>query len=66
MIDAWGFHSDDPDGHRPPKPETISKLLQQNPRMSDLVLDGINLHSTNPHVKLDFGAFGKGFGITWR
>jgi thiamine biosynthesis lipoprotein len=63
MIDAWGFHSDDPNGHKPPKPETIYQLLQQNPRMSDLVLDGINLHSTNPHVKLDFGAFGKGFGI---
>lgn len=63
MIDAWGFHSDDPEGNRPPKPETISQLLQQNPRMSDLALNGINMHSTNPHVKLDFGAFGKGFGI---
>ncbi len=63
LIDAWGFQSDDPEGHRPPKPEKIAQLLQQNPRMSDLVLDGINLHSTNPNVKLDFGAFGKGFGI---
>ncbi len=63
LIDAWGFHSDDPAGRRPPEPEKIAELLQQNPRMSDLMLDGINLHSTNPHVKLDFGAFGKGFGI---
>jgi thiamine biosynthesis lipoprotein len=63
LIDAWGFHRDDPAGHRPPDPEKIAELLQQNPRMSDLVLDGINLHSTNPRVKLDFGAFGKGFGI---
>jgi thiamine biosynthesis lipoprotein len=63
LIDAWGFHSDNPEGHRPPQPETISQLLQQNPRMSDLVLEGINLHSTNTQVKLDFGAFGKGFGI---
>ncbi len=63
LIDAWGFHSDDPTGHRPPKTETITRLLRQNPRMSDLVLDGINMRSTNPNVKLDFGAFGKGFGI---
>ncbi|MCP3670292.1 MAG: FAD:protein FMN transferase [Gammaproteobacteria bacterium] len=63
LIDAWGFHSDDPAGHRPPKPEVITQLLQQNPRMSNLVLDGITMYSTNPNVKLDFGAFGKGFGI---
>jgi thiamine biosynthesis lipoprotein len=63
LIDAWGFHRDDPAGHKPPDPENIAQLLQQNPRMSDLTLDGINLHSRNPNVKLDFGAFGKGFGI---
>ncbi len=63
LIQEWGFQSDDPAGHRPPEPARIAQLLQQNPRMSDLVLDGITLHSTNPSVKLDFGAFGKGFGI---
>jgi thiamine biosynthesis lipoprotein len=63
LIDAWGFHGDDPAGHRPPDPERIEQLLQQNPRMSDLKLNGITLHSSNPYVKLDFGAFGKGFGI---
>ncbi len=63
LIDAWGFHSNDPAGHKPPDEERISELLKQNPRMSDLVLDGITLHSTNPNVKLDFGGFGKGFGI---
>jgi FAD:protein FMN transferase len=63
LIDAWGFHSDDPAGHKPPPPETIARLLAQNPRMTDLALDGIKLHSNNPNVKLDFGAFGKGFGI---
>lgn len=63
LIAAWGFHSNDPAGHRPPQPEEVAELLRQNPRMTDLVLDGVNLHSTNPNVELDFGAFGKGFGI---
>jgi FAD:protein FMN transferase len=63
LIGEWGFQSDDPAGHRPPEPDRIAQLLKQNPRMSDLVLDGINIHCTNPNVKLDFGAFGKGFGI---
>ncbi len=63
LIGAWGFHRDDPDGHHPPSPKTIARLLRQNPQMSDILLDGIQLRSTNPSVKLDFGAFGKGYGI---
>jgi thiamine biosynthesis lipoprotein len=63
LIDAWGFHRDDPEGHRPPDQKLIGKLLQQNPRMSDIEVDGINLRCKNPAVKLDFGAFGKGYGI---
>ncbi len=63
LIDAWGFHSNDPAGHQPPTQERIAELLQQNPRMDDILVDGITLRGTNPAVKLDFGAFGKGYGI---
>ncbi len=63
LIDAWGFHQDAPDGHRPPTAGYIAQFLRDNPRMSDLKLEGITLASSNPAVKLDFGAFGKGYGI---
>jgi thiamine biosynthesis lipoprotein len=63
LIDAWGFHRDDPAGQRPPSQEEIDRLLQQNPRMDDIRLEGDQLHCSNPAVKLDFGAFGKGYGI---
>jgi thiamine biosynthesis lipoprotein len=63
LIDAWGFHNNDPSGHRPPPQETIDRLLAAAPKMSDLHLDGIRMHSSNPAVQLDFGAFGKGYGI---
>ena len=63
LIDAWGFHNDDPEGHRPPPKELIRELVRKNPRMSDIRIEGINVQSTNPSVKLDFGAFGKGYGI---
>ncbi len=63
LIDAWGFHKDDPDGNQPPSPEVISKLLAENPRMTDIHSDGPTLQCDNPAVKLDFGAFGKGYGI---
>lgn len=63
LIKAWGFHSDNSTDKRPPQKELIEKLLKQNPRMQDITVDGIYLQSTNPAVKLDFGAFGKGYGI---
>ncbi len=63
LVDAWGFHQDDPAGHRPPSPETVAALVGAAPSMDDLDLDGITLRSRNPAVKLDFGAFGKGYGI---
>ncbi|MCW8907183.1 MAG: FAD:protein FMN transferase [Sedimenticola sp.] len=63
LIDTWGFHRNDPEGQQPPPEETIQRLLSAAPRMSDLKIDGITLRSDNPAVKLDFGAFGKGYGI---
>ncbi|HXK55079.1 MAG: FAD:protein FMN transferase [Gammaproteobacteria bacterium] len=63
LIDAWGFHRNDPSGGRPPPPETIAQLLHQNPSMLDIEIDGLSLQGKNPAVKLDFGAFGKGYGI---
>jgi thiamine biosynthesis lipoprotein len=63
LIDAWGFHDDNPEGHQPPPDAMIQELVLNNPRMSDIRIEGINLQSSNPSVKLDFGAFGKGYGI---
>jgi thiamine biosynthesis lipoprotein len=63
LINEWGFHSDNPEGNKPPSDELIQKLVKLNPKMSDLHIDGFKLSSSNPAVQLDFGAFGKGFGI---
>jgi len=63
LIALWGFQGKHSDCHPPPAPHAIEKLLEANPRMTDLSLDGIMLSSRNPAVQLDFGAFGKGYGI---
>ncbi|MGD2117068.1 MAG: FAD:protein FMN transferase [Chromatiales bacterium] len=63
LISAWGFHSDNPQDKKPPSDEVIQELVQQQPKMSDLHIDGYRLTPGNPAVKLDFGAFGKGYGI---
>jgi thiamine biosynthesis lipoprotein len=63
LISLWGFHSSDPSGWQPPSEEAVQKLLQANPRMTDLTFNGVMMQSSNPTVDLDFGAFGKGYGI---
>jgi len=63
LIDTWGFHRNDPRGSRPPPVETINHLLAKKPQMQDIEIDGLLLRGKNSAVKLDFGAFGKGYGI---
>ncbi len=63
LINLWGFHTDAPEYRPPPPPEAIRTLLKSSPDMADLELDGIMLRSTNLEVQLDFGGFGKGYGI---
>jgi thiamine biosynthesis lipoprotein len=63
LITLWGFHRDNPSRNQPPSGDQIDRLVKAAPRMSDLILDGILLYSTNPAVQLDFGAFGKGYGV---
>jgi thiamine biosynthesis lipoprotein len=63
LVDLWGFHSDSPERRPPPSAAAIAALVGANPTMDDLELDGIMMRSNNPEVQLDFGAFGKGYGI---
>jgi thiamine biosynthesis lipoprotein len=64
LIRLWGFQSDDSTASRPPPdPAAIQVLLDANPRMDDIRIDGFTLASRNPAVQLDFGAIGKGYGI---
>jgi len=63
LVQLWGFHTDAPEDRPPPPAAEIAALVLAAPRMADLELDGIMLQGSNPAVQLDFGAFGKGYGI---
>jgi len=63
LVDLWGFHSDSPECRPPPDSLDIDILVKADPRISNIQIDGLMLRSTNPSVKLDFGAIGKGYGI---
>ena len=63
LINLWQMHRHDDPGIRPPDPDDIANLVQQNPRMSDIRLQGSVLHSSNRAVQLNLGAFAKGYAI---
>lgn len=63
LVDLWGFHTDSPECRPPPPSRDIETLVKANPQMGEIQIDGILLRGTNPTIKLDFGAIGKGYGI---
>jgi thiamine biosynthesis lipoprotein len=63
LIALWGFASDDPPKGPPPSDEAIHAILDQHPSMADIRLDGIQMQAKNPALKLDFGAFAKGYAV---
>ena len=62
LIKLWGFQSDEFVPVRPDAQE-IARLVQTNPKMTDIVIDGIEFYSKNPDVKLDLGGYAKGYAL---
>lgn len=62
LIKLWGFHSDTFESRRP-DPKEIAALVKSNPRMADIVFEGIEFYSKNPAVRLDLGGYAKGYAL---
>ncbi len=62
LIALWGFQSDEFTPRRP-DPKEIEALVAADPRMTDIVIDGIQFYSKNPAVKVDLGGYGKGYAL---
>ena len=62
LIKLWGFQSDEFVPVRP-DPQEIARLVQANPKMTDIVIEGIEFYSKNPAVKLDLGGYAKGYAL---
>ncbi len=62
LIQRWGFQSD----HFTPQhvsAEAINKLVSQQAKMTDIVVNGNQIYSTNPAVQLDLGGYAKGYAL---
>jgi thiamine biosynthesis lipoprotein len=62
LVKLWGFHSDE-FAARLPDPAEIAALVKANPRMSDVVVEGVQSWSKNPAVQLDLGGYAKGYAL---
>lgn len=62
LIRVWGFQRSDIRAAGPKQAE-IARLVQANPRMSDLRFDGTRIISRNPAVMLDLGGYAKGYAL---
>ena len=60
---VWGFYRADVENFQSPAVEAVAALLDQNPSMDDITVEGFHLRSTNPAVALDFNGFLKGYVI---
>lgn len=62
LVQLWGFQ-DDATRAALPAPATVAALVAAQPKMTDIVIDGIEFYSVNPAVRLDFGGYAKGMAL---
>ena len=63
LVKLWGFHSDTLPSGTPPSKDVIQALVEKQPRMADIQIDGERIRCRNPAVSLDFGGFAKGVAL---
>lgn len=63
LVALWGFHADLPEPRAPPA-AAIAELVAAAPAMADIHIDDDGTaRCVNTAVRLDFGAFAKGYGV---
>jgi len=62
LVALWGFHADLPEPRAPPA-AAIAELVAAAPAMTDIHIDDGTVRCANTAVRLDFGAFAKGYGV---
>ncbi len=59
LMDLWGFHADAVRSRPPPPDQQIARLVAAAPGMSQIDIEGLELHGHNPAIKLDFDSIAK-------
>ena len=62
LIELWGFHSDEFEPVRPDA-QRLAEVLAARPSIADLRIEGRQVSSTNPMVRIDLGGYAKGYAL---
>jgi thiamine biosynthesis lipoprotein len=63
LVELWGFHSELERPTGPPPAEAIEAWRRSRGTMADIRIDGRQVSSENPHIKLDLGGIAKGEAV---
>ena len=64
LVRAWGFHDGaTPECMRPPEPDIVEQLLNDQPAMDDLHIEGFRAWSENQTVRLDLRDIRRGYAL---
>lgn len=63
LVSIWGFHADDRPKGRIPDKAAIRRLVEADPTMDDVRIEGARVSSANTAVHFDFGGFAKGAAL---
>lgn len=63
LIKLWGFADDKLPNGPPPNESEIKALLEKNPTMADVQIEGVTFLATNTDINLNLGAFAKGYAV---
>lgn len=62
LVRQWNFHASQfvPAA---PDPRDVRRVLDADPKMTDVMLNGCTVNCANRHVQLDFGGYAKGYAL---
>jgi FAD:protein FMN transferase len=63
LMDLWGFHAGAVRSRPPPPEQQIRQLVAATPSMSQIDIEGLELHGHNPFIKLDFDSIAKSHAL---
>lgn len=63
LVAMWGFAQDEPPLGPPPAHDKIQAYLADLPTMDDIQIEGVSMRSANRSLRLNFGAFAKGYAV---
>lgn len=63
LLRVWGLHQPQPKFRPPPPDHAVSALVEADPRLSDIRIEGDELQCQNPNLQLDFDAIITGYAI---